>query len=229
MPKVFGCTQQKKLKHSNKISELSHAITSDTLLYGPVTQVCPTAGQRRLQLGWHNHSCSHRRREVAVRTACWGAVVAGTRVTLRQRLRGTTPCGALLCSHHTNAVRSRIKAASSKGGCILSFRLLSLSELEAPVVQWFSAVCYFSPPQTKIKLNLLGTSVTASSQQESALFPAKGLSTAEQLPFEMLPLLRDWQRDRTDHQVSHPPLQRSRSFGAPNSILGKEAIFPAIK
>lgn len=78
-------------------------------------------------------------------------------------------------------------------------------------------------------MNLPCISANATSQQESALFPAKGFSTEQQLPFEMMPLLQDWHRYRTDHQVSHPPLKRPRSFGAPNSILSKRSIFLVIK
>lgn len=124
-----------------------------------------------------------------------------------------------------------IKAAFNKAGCILSFPLLSLFKLEAPAVQCFPAICFFPPSSSlnKKELNLHCTSVTASSQQESALFPAKGLSTEEQLPFEMMPLLQDWHCYRRDHQASHPPLKRSRSGRAPSSILSKRAIFSGNK
>lgn len=63
--------------------------------------------------------------------------------------------------------------------------------------QWCSVFLpYVSPPPSPVKkkMDLPCTSVTASSQQESALFPAKGLSAEEQLSLEIatgLALLQD--------------------------------------
>lgn len=155
--------------------------------------------------------------------------VAGSRMALCRQRCGAVLCGPLMCSHHDNAgsclETMSTKAAFNEVGCILSFPLLSLLKLESPVVQCFSAICFPPLPSVKkIKLDLPCTSVTASSQQESALFPAKGLSTEEQLPLEIMPLLQDWHWYRTGHPACHPP-KRPRSFGALSSISSKRAIF----
>lgn len=135
-----------------------------------------------------------------------------------------------MCSHQDNAgsclETMSTKAAFNEVGCILSFSSLPF-ETRIPSGAVF--FCHMFPPhllffKKKIKLDLPCTSVTASSQQESALFPAKGLSTEEQLPLEIMPLLQDWHCYRTGHPACHPP-KRPRSFGARSSISSKRAIF----